>query len=338
MLAVIVVSGTAEAHDVEGTSRQERADTASRIEAARSFLRELPSTNLSVAQQARGAPRIVNGVPELEDGQWGWTVSVVSTIDGTPYQCGGAYVSPHVVSSNNGKYVQDWSQTPADLRWVVTAAHCVGKSHDDKLPREAITVYGGSLRTDAAVRAEHTVESFEIHEDYDWTSLANDIALLRISAPVNEIAGQRLKRSSIRLPADVDATWLYDPYTALTVHGWGRTSENETLSRYLQRVRVPQVDRDTCAAAYMAYGYSISSSMICAGFSSGGYDSCQGDSGGPLSFIPAPSGVSNPANHPILVGVVSWGEGCARQNLYGVYTNVLHMRPWLEKAVLKMQP
>ena len=78
--------------------------------------------------------------------------------------------------------------------------------------------------------------------------------------------------------------------------------------------------------------------MICAGFSSGAFDSCQGDSGGPIGFIPAASGVVNPSNAPILAGVVSWGYGCARQNRYGVYTNVLHMRPWLEAAVVKMQP
>ena len=101
---------------------------------------------------------------------------------------------------------------------------------------------------------------------------------------------------------------------------------------------VPHVDRTTCAEAYGSLGGTISPSTICAGFSSGAFDSCQGDSGGPIGFIPAASGVVNPSNAPILAGVVSWGYGCARQNRYGVYTNVLHMRPWLEAAVVKMQP
>ena len=101
---------------------------------------------------------------------------------------------------------------------------------------------------------------------------------------------------------------------------------------------VPHVDRTTGAEAYGSLGGTISPSMICAGFSSGAFDSCQGDSGGPIGFIPAASGVVNPSNAPILAGVFSRGYGCARQNRYGVYTNVLHMRPWLEAAVVKMQP
>lgn len=333
MLAVLMVVGVAGAQSEEGPSPQERAVTADRIEAARDALRALPSKKLIAAQQARSAPRIVNGDPEVKGGQWAWTVSVIA--DGGI--CGGAYVAPHVVRSDDGKYVQDWVQKPNPLRWVVTAAHCLFDRNGNRVKDEDIKVFGGTLRTDASVRAEHHVEGSEVHDSYDPDSHTNDIALLRISDPVNVIVGAGLIMTSIRLPADIDITWLYKPYTALTVHGWGRTSEGGFLSPYLQKVRIPHVERTTCAEAYGSFGETINPGMMCAGFSNGGLDSCQGDSGGPLSFIPE-EGVVSPSNAPILTGVVSWGIGCARQNLYGVYTNVLHMRSWMEKTVVNMQP
>ena len=61
---------------------------------------------------------------------------------------------------------------------------------------------------------------------------------------------------------------------------------------------------------------------ICAGDLAGGKDSCQGDSGGPLVCI-------NSENEPVLVGITSWGEGCAKPELPGIYTNVANYQNWI---------
>ena len=56
----------------------------------------------------------------------------------------------------------------------------------------------------------------------------------------------------------------------------------------------------------------------------GGKDACQGDSGGPL--VTKATGVD--AGYS-LIGVVSWGQGCAAPNLYGVYAEFSQFIPWV---------
>ncbi|KAH8032248.1 hypothetical protein HPB51_024025 [Rhipicephalus microplus] len=56
-------------------------------------------------------------------------------------------------------------------------------------------------------------------------------------------------------------------------------------------------------------------------------DSCQGDSGGPAMYR-----VSG-GHRYVQVGIVSYGHGCARENVPGVYTRVDVFAPWLNKVV-----
>lgn len=72
----------------------------------------------------------------------------------------------------------------------------------------------------------------------------------------------------------------------------------------------------------------IDGSVLCAGLYHGNVDTCQGDSGGPL-FI------HSPASAPVLVGITSFGEGCAQAFKPGVYTRIAHFRPWLDSVVAR---
>jgi len=108
---------------------------------------------------------------------------------------------------------------------------------------------------------------------------------------------------------------------SLTVSGWGARSEGGRPPTTLHAVRVPGISNYQCRRSYR----SITDAMICAGETRGGVDSCQGDSGGPLTYT---SGGST-----YVVGVVSWGRGCARPDYPGVYSRVTSALSWINSEL-----
>ena len=107
------------------------------------------------------------------------------------------------------------------------------------------------------------------------------------------------------------------PAAALSVvSGWGTLSSGGSLPSQLQAVEVYITSRSACDRAYAIYD-GITVNMICAGVTGGGKDSCQGDSGGPLVV------------NGVLVGIVSWGNGCALAKYPGVYSNVATLKSFI---------
>jgi trypsin len=148
------------------------------------------------------------------------------------------------------------------------------------------------------------VSEIIVHPDFSSSTLDNDVAIWKLSEDIAE-DGSALGYAGLPSagfdPADGDS---------VTVAGWGALSEGgSTLPSALQKVSVPVVGRDACNDSY---GGEISDVMFCAGVPEGGLDACQGDSGGPIRD----DATGN------VVGVVSWGQGCARPDFPGVYANV----------------
>lgn len=128
------------------------------------------------------------------------------------------------------------------------------------------------------------------------------MAIWKLSTPV--AAGGNIAYASLPAANSDPATG-----TSLTVAGWGALRENGAGSTALQKVSVPVVSRASCRASYGTS--AITNNMFCAGFPAGGKDSCQGDSGGPIV---------NSSKQ--LLGLVSFGFGCAQPNWPGVYARV----------------
>jgi hypothetical protein len=186
--------------------------------------------------------------------------------------------------------------------WVVTAAHCVqGES-----PNNIDVVIGLHNVNGTTGQQTRSVSEIIIHPQYSSWSLDNDYALLRLSSPITNF-------EPIQLCTDTahDA----EPVISTTM-GWGATSSGGSSSNILLEVDVPI---DNSCGNYS--NSDITNNMVCAGDSNGGEDSCQGDSGGPLIM-------TNSDGEYELIGIVSWGYGCAEAGYPGVYSKIHSKLNW----------
>ena len=69
-----------------------------------------------------------------------------------------------------------------------------------------------------------------------------------------------------------------------------------------------------------------SATAFCAGDGKGDSDSCHGDSGG--AFVRE---IRN--SKWVVIGVVSWGDGCAQKDQYGYYTRVHPFLDWIKETM-----
>ncbi|KAI7800710.1 transmembrane protease serine 4a isoform X1 [Triplophysa rosa] len=197
-------------------------------------------------------------------------------------------------------------------RWVVTAAHCFNGEGKKDLGRWRVV----SGITYLASSGASAVDKIILNRDYTSSRNDYDIAMIRLQAPIT--VGET--RRPVCLPPQDLGLQAGDN---LVVTGWGHVKEKGSLSSNLQKAQIPLIDSAQCSSSTV-YGSSISLRMICAGYLEGNVDACQGDSGGPLVYS---------SGRWMLVGVVSWGVGCARANRPGVYTNMDQMIDWVHSVM-----
>ncbi|XP_066590382.1 chymotrypsinogen A-like [Prorops nasuta] len=242
--------------------------------------------------------RIFNGKPSRR-GAWPWQVSLQllhPKMGFVGHWCAGVLIEPS---------------------WVLTAAHCI---HNElfNLPIGALwTAVVGEWELDSGNRgsARLPVDRIFIHERFN--NYVHDIALMKLArdAPLSKVV------RTICLPeAEED---LADGHCVAS--GWGRYGPSPSLSNALLEANVPLLQLKDCLQAYGS-SVPIHNGHLCAGHTDGSSGSCVGDSGGPLQCRRA-DGVWR------LVGVTSFGSGCARPGFPDVYTRIQHYLKWIKNTI-----
>ncbi|KAL9702285.1 hypothetical protein quinque_005803 [Culex quinquefasciatus] len=187
--------------------------------------------------------------------------------------------------------------------WVLTAGHCASDYDVGLHVRVGSSLHGSGGQL---VSVKRVIQ----HPQYNPNTIDYDFALLELEQPV-QLSEEFF---AVELPEQDQEV---EDGQLLQVSGWGYTQNPSESNEALRATNVPAVSQEECRESYGTN--QITDRMICAGYQAGGKDACQGDSGGPL------------VEGKTLVGVVSWGIGCAEPGYPGVYSRVAAVRDWIKE-------
>lgn len=191
---------------------------------------------------------------------------------------------------------------------VLSVAHCGDLIQVVQLGRPNLSTLDSNVET-------FNIKSVTIHPNF------NKGAPYNFDVAIYELDGEsKLHQPISTLDYNSNNYWKDQ---SLVVTGHGATKfDSYSLSTMQLYTEVKVFSRDDCKFKYGKQ--RISGTMMCA--SSVGKDACQGDSGGPLIAK------GKTSNDDVIVGLVSWGLGCADQRYPGVYTDISSVRSWIERV------
>ena len=260
------------------------------------------------------------GGVETEVNEYPWQVALIyhpfSTVE---TYCGGSLISNH---------------------WILSAAHCTNGKGDVEDWHSSL----GEHDYESSTETDHIIVDIELildHPEYEPMTANFDFTLIKLKNLVDFSIHPHIR--PICLPSNDDNT--YSNFVA-TVTGWGAISSDGPNSNTLLEVDVNVMSNDECKNDFGYKPYEITEQMLCANVEGGGKDACQGDSGtrficcfcflndventgGPLVTSETGNGMTAGQNYE-LIGVVSWGEGCAEAKHPGVYARVTKQLDWIK--------
>uniref|UniRef100_A0A2K5QU48 Tissue-type plasminogen activator n=1 Tax=Cebus imitator TaxID=2715852 RepID=A0A2K5QU48_CEBIM len=212
--------------------------------------------------------------------------------------------------------------------WILSAAHCFQERF---LPHHLTVILGRTYRVvPGEEEQKFEVEKYIVHKEFDDDTYDNDIALLQLKSDSSHCAQESNVVRTVCLPA---ADLQLPDWTECELSGYGKHEATSPFySERLKEAHVRLYPSSRCTSQHLS-NRTVTNNMLCAGDTrSGGpeanlHDACQGDSGGPL--------VCSKDGRMTLVGIISWGLGCGKKDVPGVYTKVTNYLDWIQD---NMQP
>uniref|UniRef100_A0A1B0D144 Uncharacterized protein n=1 Tax=Phlebotomus papatasi TaxID=29031 RepID=A0A1B0D144_PHLPP len=236
-----------------------------------------------------------------------------------PYQCGmryapvagsppagpgqapyGAYPWQAVLLSPGNVYAG--SGVLIDNRHILTAAHRVVNFSSPALIEVRLGEWDAASTREPFPAQEYRVAQMFIHPGFNPRNLQNDVAVLRLTTPVNLGSSPAITTGCLtRTSFDGSRCW----------------------------VDVPVINNAQCQVQLRATRLGPTfildpTSFTCAG-GEPGKDACTGDGGSPL--------MCNRNGRWYIAGLVAWGIGCATGGVPGVYVDVMNYIPWIQSVV-----
>uniref|UniRef100_A0AB38ZE82 Venom S1 protease 18 n=1 Tax=Ectomocoris sp. TaxID=3104572 RepID=A0AB38ZE82_9HEMI len=204
---------------------------------------------------------------------------------------------------------------------VLTAAHCTYR-----LKKGVPLIVGVGEHDLSSVKETNAtqiipVESIINHEMFDGNNKVNDISILVLAKKIkfNKLVGPTcLPNKKVNLEGKF-----------VKVMGWGRLFDHGIQSNVLMKANLKVIDFNQCPEYYKTLRTEDPNQFCTYGHDK---DTCTGDSGGPVVWLDPET------NRYTQVGLVSYGKGCASEDIPGVNTDVFHFIHWIKKTIQETKP
>ncbi|XP_047105975.1 transmembrane protease serine 9-like [Schistocerca piceifrons] len=185
------------------------------------------------------------------------------------------------------------------------------------------------------------LDFISVHPDFDAEHLRSDLGMVRLVRALpfrRQIQPAKLPEAELDLSRELSAgrfchaagwgstrpVFRIDPQAQTDKWVYCRHVGRVVLLKVLQKVELPLITIGRCMELYDGEPGLMSADANLCTLSSEVKDACNGDSGGPLVCM------------DYLVGVVSWGRGCAGPSRPGVYARVDTNLQWMRETMAEV--